>query len=556
MKTISLLSLGLLLIATHVAFSATLPTLGVAPMQIPHMLWPIPAQYTVGTQNITINDPCNFSFNVQTPNQIPQIPELITLYKGYMFPATVCATLPNATTTDTADGNSILNVNIEDATQFLMNYGVNESYSLTIEDGSFTLNASTYLGFVRGIETFSQLLSYTTSGNTVTVGIPFTPVTIADEPRFPHRGVMVDTSRHFISKDMLFQVMDAMVSVKLNVFHWHITDSDSFPMYMPSHPNMNLYGAFSAEETYSQQDVRDIVNYAILRGIKITPEMDSPSHTGSWGNDPEFADLLYCATSIWYEGIPFGQLDPTLDATYNLVADLIKDIETYFPWDTIHLGADEVFDQCWEVASVESFMKTNNIANYNDLFNYYVSRQSKLVSPQKTRVYWTNPATSFLQFQNNDVLQWWGTTSELTSSFPANPTNKYILSNSDYFYLDCGMGNYFGNPSWCDPFHTWADMYKFEPSSLLSSTQLASVLGMEVAMWGELDNDSVIINKIFPRTLSMAEKAWSPAQNQYDTTYSVFVRLNNWITRIQSRDIECQPISAGYCEKHPEMCFA
>jgi len=552
-----LLVLCALLLVSQVAYSKV--TERIIPQVIPHNLWPIPAQYSTQNINITIGDPCNFSFTIYSNKTVPtQVSDLIDLYRGYMFKNRgVCSHVPSTAKTNTSGPNSILNIYIADVDKILMNTDTDESYTLNVQESSpFTLNASTYVGFVRGLETFSQLLKYTAQANGgVTVEIPFTPISIADKPRFPHRGIMIDTSRHFIPKEKLFQVMDAMMSVKLNVFHWHITDSDSFPMYMPSHPKLSQFGAFSAEETYSQSDVEEIVNYAILRGIKIIPEVDAPSHTGSWALDPEFSNLVTCAQTIWYRGIPFGQLDPTLDGTYNLFADIYSDLKDYFPWDSLHLGSDEVFGRCWNTVAINLFMKLHNIADYNGLFNYFVQRARGLVDQSRSRIYWTNPDTDFLNFNSSDILQWWGITSDLSSAMNHYPQNKYILSNYDYFYLDCGAGNYFGNKSWCDPFHTWLDMYTFEPTKTLNSEQIKRVLGLEVALWSELNDGSSLLNKIFPRTNSMAEKAWSPLDNGYSSNYTVFVRLNNWRKTISTRGIDVQPISAGYCEKHPEMCF-
>jgi len=544
------------LLFANLAFSEVTVTEKAIP-QIPHNLWPIPTQYAYQSTNITINDPCNFSFNVHTAVQIPQVSDFISLYRGYMFHNKgVCSHVPSTAETNTGDANSILNIYITDLSNILMNNGADESYTLSIQDGQLTLKAPTYLGFVRGMETFAQLLTYTPQPNgAITVGIPFTPINIIDQPRFTHRGIMIDTSRHFIPKEKLFQVMDAMVSVKLNVFHWHITDSDSFPIYIPSHPNLSKYGAFSEEETYTQKDVEDIVNYAILRGIKIIPEVDAPSHTGSWAFDPEFSSLLTCATSIWYRGIPFGQLDPTQDATYNLFADIFNDLKNYFPWDSLHLGSDEVFGRCWNTDPINAFMKQNKIADYDGLFNYFNDRARGRVDPSRNRVYWTNPDTAFLNFHSDDVLQWWGATGDLSNAMNHYSKNRYILSNYDHFYLDCGAGNYFGNKSWCDPFHSWLDIYGFEPTKILNTEQISRVLGLEAVLFSEMNDASVILNKIFPRTLSLAEKAWSLDDNFFNSNYAVFVRQNAWRKYIASRGIEVQPISAGYCEKHPDMCF-
>jgi len=369
---------------------------------------------------------------------------------------------------------------------------------------------------------------------------------------------MVDTSRHFIPKEKIFEVMDAMVSVKLNIFHWHITDSDSFPMYFPSHPNLSKYGAFSAEETYTMADIADIVSYAIVRGIKIIPELDGPSHTTSWGYAPEYASLLYCTEMDPVDyNVPDGQIEPTEDLTYQLMADLFKDLKTYFPWDTVHLGSDEVRGKCWNHTKINNFMAQNNITTYEELFNYYVNRTKQQVSSDKTRVYWTNSATNYLKFDADDVLQFWGATDELAKSLQNYPQNKFILSNYDYLYLDCGAGNYLGNKSWCDPYHTWLQIYDLAPSRVVSGNDLERILGLESAIWSEMNDASTVVNKLFPRSSTLAERGWSPVDHAYTSHYALFVRLHAWRKRLfNQRGIQVQPVSTGYCETHPENCFA
>jgi hexosaminidase len=555
MRTLTLLLVALLSI--HLAFSTVTVTEEgpKAKPDIPHNLWPIPASYKTGTNTVAIKDPCNFSFNILNKDTNPQIPQLIALYRKYMF-TRGCKTLPTTLSTPTVDLNSILTIYIKDVKEYLMNSETDESYNLYITNGVLALNASTYIGLVRGLETFSQLLTVTVSGSSFSYSIQSAPITITDSPRFPHRGVMVDTARHFIAKEKLFQVMDAMVSVKLNVFHWHISDSDSFPIYLPSRPTLSKYGAFSDSEVYSEQDVKDIVNYAILRGIRIVPEIDSPSHTGSLALDPAVHDKVFCADSIWYRGIPFGQLNPTLDEIYNIFADIFKDLKNYFPWDTIHLGCDEVFSRCWNVDQVNNWMKSHGIADYNALFNYYIKKIRPLVdSQQKNKVYWTNPDTLYLNFESDEILQWWGTTDQLAAGMTHYPKNRYILSNFNYLYLDCGAGNYFGNKSWCDPYHTWLDIYSFEPTKTLNAEQMKRVVGLEAALWSEINDGSSTLNKIFPRTNSMAERAWSPVSHDYQSNYAVFVRLDAWRRHIHHRGIDVVPLTSGYCEKHPDTCF-
>ena len=524
--------------------------------QIPHPLWPTPTEYTYGAigNQIIIRDPCNFSFQlIANEKNSYQLPDIFSLYRKYMFSKT-CKTLAHNIQTLTQDPNSILKIKINDPSSYLMNLDTDESYSLIIKEGSLTLNAANYIGVVRGLETFSQLI---TTNNSQII-IPYTPINITDKPRFPHRGVMVDTSRHFIPKEKIFEIMDTMLSVKLNVFHWHITDSDSFPMYFPSHPNLSLFGAFSPEETYTEADIKEIVDYAILRGIRIIPELDGPSHTTSWGLTPEYSSLLYCTEMdpVTME-VPDGQIDPTSDETYSLMGDLFKDLKEYFPWDSIHLGSDEVRGKCWNNTKINTFMKQNNISSYEQLFNYYVNRTKQQVSSDKTRLYWTNPDTNYFTFQEDDILQFWGTTPQLQSSLKNYPKNKFIMSNYDYLYLDCGTGDYQGHQSWCNPYHTWLEIYDLEPSKLVKAEDIGRILGLESAIWSEMNDASTVVNKIFPRSCTFAERGWSAAEHNFTSHYAIFVRLNAWRKRLSSqRGVQVQPMSTGYCEKNPENCFA
>jgi len=327
-------------------------------------------------------------------------------------------------------------------------------------------------------------------------------------------------------------------------------------MYMPSHPNLTAFGAFTPEEIYTQSDVGEIVAYAIARAIRIIPELDSPAHSRSWWLAPEFQSLFTCTGTDFWMGTPLGQIDPTLNASYEAIGDILNDYQNYFEGQFIHLGCDEVFDECWQErsAAMTTFMTANDIEDYEGLFNYYVSRERKLLQANRTAVYWTNPATDFLTFQPGDVLQYWGNTTALVDIMEIYPDNKFILSNYDYLYLDCGMGNYFGDDSWCDPFKTWLTIYGFEPTTMLSAKQMKQVIGAETCQWGELFNYQSM-DKLYPRSSALAERVWSSLDNQYADTLSVFIRLNQFHWNLDNRGIYAGPISSEYCERNPWDCF-
>mmetsp|Transcript_29899 Transcript_29899/g.27367 ORF Transcript_29899/g.27367 Transcript_29899/m.27367 type:complete len:140 (-) Transcript_29899:61-480(-) len=133
--------------------------------------------------------------------------------------------------------------------------------------------------------------------------------------------------------------------------------------------------------------------------------------------------------------------------------------------------------------------------------------------------------------------------------------SKVILSTYDTLYLDCGFGNYFGNDAWCNPMHTWRQIYYWEPTSFLNPDDVARVQGAEACQWSELNSDVSVMDRIFPRAASLAERIWSPLSNPYNDLLSVFERLNAWRDRANGRGSEIMPISAGYCEQHPDQCF-
>lgn len=119
---------------------------------------------------------------------------------------------------------------------------------------------------------------------------------------------MVDTSRHFLPMHLLYETIDAMMYNKLSVFHWHITDEDAFPLILDSHPEIAEYAAFSPEETYTSADARELVRYAMVRGIRVVPELDTPGHAASWGKAPQNKNVA-CTFGRGY----MGPLDVTLE---------------------------------------------------------------------------------------------------------------------------------------------------------------------------------------------------------------------------------------------------
>ena len=178
----------------------------------------------------------------------------------------------------------------------------NESYELMVQSNHtnvyVVITAESYFGARHGLETLSQLIDYCEERRTLQV---VSSAMITDSPAFPYRGILLDTSRNFISVETIMRTLDAMGTNKLNTFHWHITDSHSFPLVLKTLPNMAYFGSYSADKMYSHEDVRNIVEYGKVRGIRVLPEFDAPAHVGNgweWGPQENLGNLAVCVNQV------------------------------------------------------------------------------------------------------------------------------------------------------------------------------------------------------------------------------------------------------------------
>ena len=210
-----------------------------------------------------------------------------------------------------------------------------ESYSLQVgaAGGTAKLHATTLQGALHGLQTFAQLCRY--DFDTAAVVIDSAPWTVSDSPRFSHRGLMLDCSRHFYPPRAILQLLDAMATVKLNVFHWHLVDSTSFPLVVPG-TNLSA-GAWQPAQRYSRADVKMVVQAATEKAIRVIPEFDLPAHTApAWC----VGEPTICTESR-------DAVDPSSSRLYEVIDALLKYAASIFPDQYVHLGGDEVTLAAW-----------------------------------------------------------------------------------------------------------------------------------------------------------------------------------------------------------------
>jgi hexosaminidase len=372
----------------------------------------------------------------------------------------------------------------------LQKLGDDESYRLSITPDHVRIVATEPLGALRGLETFLQLVRIGPSGFAAPA------VEIADHPRFPWRGLSFDVSRHFIPVDGIKRTVDGLAMVKMNVFHWHLSDDQGFRIESKKYPRLQEKG--SNGQFYTQAEVRDIITYARDRGVRVVPEFDMPGHATSWfPGYPSLASGTGPYQVVNETGVLLATMDPTKESTYKFLDGFIGEMAKLFPDAYFHIGGDEVSAKGeWaHNPHIAAFMKKNKLANFAALQTYFNKRLLKIVTKNgKHMEGWDEILTPDLP--KASVIQSWRGKKSLAQA--AREGYSGILSAG--YYLDL-----------MDPAskHYVVDPLKDETSGL-SNEEKKRVLGGEAAMWEELATMENIDVKLWPRLAAIAERFWSP----------------------------------------------
>jgi len=370
-----------------------------------------------------------------------------------------------------------------------------ESYRLVVTAQQARLDAPNPLGVLRGMETFLQMVDLDAAGFGVTAA------EIADQPRFAWRGLMLDVSRHWMPLDAVKRTLDGMAAVKLNVFHWHLSDNQGFRVESLRFPK--LAGMGSDDHYFTQQQVRELIAYARERGIRVIPEFDMPGHATAWFvGYPELASGPgpYAIDREW--GVFDPAMDPTREEVYRFLDTFIGEMAALFPDAYFHIGGDEVNGKQWDAnARIQKFKQahgwTDKEKGNQELQAYFTERVQKLVEKHgKTMIGWDEVLTPDLP--RNVLVQSWRGQKSLAAA--ARQGVDGILSHG--YYLDL--------------MYSAADHYAADPlgdgAADLNEEQRQRILGGEACMWSEYVTAEMLDARVWPRMAAIAERLWSPQQ--------------------------------------------
>ncbi|XP_046509685.1 beta-hexosaminidase subunit alpha-like [Equus quagga] len=414
-----------------------------------------------------------------------------------------------------------------------------ENYTLTINDEQNFLFSETVWGALRGLETFSQLVWRSPEGTFF-----INKTEIEDFPRFPHRGLLLDTSRHYLPLSSILNTLDVMAYSKFNVFHWHMVDDPSFPYESFTFPELTRKGSYNpATHIYTAQDVKEVIEYARLRGIRVLVEFDTPGHTQSWG--PGAPGLLTPCYSGSQPSGTFGPVNPILNSTYEFMSTFFLEVSSVFPDFYLHLGGDEVDFSCWKSnPDIQDFMKKKGFGNdFKKLESFYIQTLLDIVSAYgKGYVVWQEVFDNKVKVRPDTIIQVW------REEAPVSYMKELELVTNASFRALLSAPWYLNHITYGP---NWEKVYMVEPLAFDGTPeQKALVIGGEACMWGEYVDSTNLVPRLWPRAGAVAERLWS--SKLVTNLDFASKRLADFRCELLRRGIQAQPLNVGYCEQEFE----
>lgn len=416
-----------------------------------------------------------------------------------------------------------------------------EGYTLDVKEDCINITSSTEKGAYYALQSLRQISRYEIGKRKVPC------CTVEDKPNFKWRGMHLDESRHFFGKEEVKRLLDMMFMMKLNVFHWHLTDDQGWRIEIKKYPLLTevgsvrkytqingwnridtvdkVYGGF-----YTQEDIKEIVSYASQRGIEVVPEVDFPAHCAS-----AIAAYPWLACRELEREVPgyFGDAVPvrkfgirdwnrTLclgkEKVIEFVFNVIDEVCALFPAKYFHIGGDEAPKNEWKKCpNCQKVIRENNLKNENNLQGWFNNRVLEHIKSKGKRLIGWNEILKAGNLDKTVVAQYWTPERDRNAERHVNSGGNMIMSNHHSFYFDMPYGKY--------PLRY---TYDYSPVKFgVNEKNIKNVLGVEGEVWTEwIDGREKLDMQVFPRMQALSETAWSQPENKnWDSFRS---RLDNF----------------------------
>jgi hexosaminidase len=446
-----------------------------------------------------------------------------------------------------------------------------EGYTLSVTPSKINIIANEAAGLYYGVQTLLQLLPAEIESSTVVQNIKWQVpcVEITDYPRFGWRGLMLDVSRHFFTKEEVKKYIDEMARYKFNLLHWHLTDDEGWRIEIKALPKLTEVGAWNVKRTgsfgnfsaikddeprsyggfYTQQEIKEVVQYAKEHFVNVLPEIEMPGHGLSViASYPELSctdgadkykvrsgEMIMDWSGPHFKALIDNTLCPANEKVYPFIDKVMTEVAQLFPFEYIHVGGDECAKNFWESnEAVKALMQKENLKTLDEVQAYFEKRVEKIINSKgKKMIGWDEILEGGVS-PTAAVMSWRGTKGGIEASHKGN---EVVMSPTTYVYLDYMQSDEIMEP------RVYASLrlsktYSYEPVSEGINAKL--VKGIQGNLWTEqVYNYRQVQYMTWPRAFAISETAWSPAEKKNWKTF--VTKVETHFNRFNAASVKYAP---------------
>lgn len=418
-----------------------------------------------------------------------------------------------------------------------------EGYSLNVTPGRILIQAGTEAGLFYGLQTLLQLAEPADKLTWIV-----NAVSIEDVPRFEYRGFMLDVSRHFRSKEFVMKQIDMLARYKLNRLHLHLTDGAGWRLEIKKYPRLTEFAAWRPQKTwkewwfdtngrkyceqndphayggfYTQDDIRELVQYAALRHITIIPEIEIPAHS---------EEVLAAYPELSCAGVPYKNDDYCVgnEKTFTFLKDVLTEVMELFPSEYIHIGGDEAGKIAWKSCpKCQQRMKEENFKDVNQLQSYLIHRIEVFLNSHGRKLLGWDEIMEGGLAPNATVMSWRGEEGGINA---VKMGHRTIMTPGSYCYLDQYQDAPYSQPEAIGGYLPLSRIYSYNPIPVtLTADEAKLIYGVQANLWTEyVPTAEHCEYMIYPRILALAEVAWSaPVRKSYSDFHARALKAVEWL---------------------------
>lgn len=397
-----------------------------------------------------------------------------------------------------------------------------EGYRLLVEKNKIKIEAATESGLYYGVQSLLQLLPPQIESKAKTTAVWQVPcVNITDVPRFSYRGVMIDCCRHFSTIDEIKKMLDMFAMYKINRFHWHLTEDQGWRIEIKRYPKLTEIGAVRMENGkpyggfYTQEQIKQVIQYAAARNIEIIPEIEMPGHAlAALAAYPEYSCTggPFKPRTIW--GVEDDVFCAGNENTYTFLQNILDEVCALFPSKYVHIGGDECPKVRWKKCpKCQAVMRAEGLKNEMELQSYFTKRMEKYLETKGKRLFGWDEILEGGIAPSAMIMSWRGEQGGIDA---ANAGHDVVMTPGGYVYLDHYQGDLLCEDVKIGGFSTLQHVYEYDPvPKAIAPDKTSHILGLQGNLWQEyMFYPSEIEFQLFPRVTAIAETGWTKQENK------------------------------------------